>query len=332
MRRCLLPSLAALLILSTVSAPGRAAELVAPPLIYPADTWQGRSIATVRVLDGLDSHVQSLTIPVGQDVTYKALTIHVGACRDRPATLVPDAAGWLAVRDTRQDGPGFSGWMLAGEPFLGVFQDPVYTVQLVGCSGDMTAPIPAPLTAVADTGAQAGTPVPADQAASGTTSQGGASQGAIQTTVPQPSSSSAQPSGAPGSAATPPATLPSATPVATAPSATPAPPAAGAGAPLSLSPDAPAPGSGSPPAVSGTATSTPVVAPSGIAGQHRPLPPPVPYGAAGDGGAAPLSLLPPPAPPMAPPMASSVAPATVSPGGSPGNPLQPGQPQSLLPP
>ncbi|MFT8422100.1 MAG: DUF2155 domain-containing protein, partial [Gluconacetobacter sp.] len=80
----------------------------------------------------------------------------------RPATLTPDAAGWLAVRDTRQDGPGFNGWMLAGEPFLGVFRDPIYAVRLVGCAGDMVAPVPPPLAALAAAAAQ-----PGDQAASG---------------------------------------------------------------------------------------------------------------------------------------------------------------------
>ncbi|CAP54857.1 DUF2155 domain-containing protein [Gluconacetobacter diazotrophicus] len=167
-----------------VGIAARAAEMVPPPLVYPADTWQGRSVATVRVLDGLDSHVQSLTIPVGQDVTYRALTIHVGACRDRPATLVPDSAGWLTIRDTRQDGRGFDGWMLAGEPFLGVFQDPVYTVQIVSCTGDIVAPIPPPLTVAATAAGQGA------QAAPGVQVQGAQTQGVqIQSTqvqVPRP--------------------------------------------------------------------------------------------------------------------------------------------------
>ncbi|MCI2007677.1 MAG: DUF2155 domain-containing protein, partial [Acetobacter peroxydans] len=29
---------------------------LAPPAVYPADTWQGRTVAVVRVLDKLDAH------------------------------------------------------------------------------------------------------------------------------------------------------------------------------------------------------------------------------------------------------------------------------------
>ncbi|ACI50891.1 conserved hypothetical protein [Gluconacetobacter diazotrophicus PA1 5] len=293
-----------------VGIAARAAEMVPPPLVYPADTWQGRSVATVRVLDGLDSHVQSLTIPVGQDVTYRALTIHVGACRDRPATLVPDSAGWLTIRDTRQDGRGFDGWMLAGEPFLGVFQDPVYTVQIVSCTGDIVAPIPPPLTVAATAAGQGA------QAAPGVQVQGAQTQGVqIQSTQVQ-GAQAGNPPGAPtpqGPGA--------------APAPAPASPPQMSGAPLSLSPppDEQAPASGAPPVVAGTGLPVPTVAPSAIAGQHGALPPPVPYGAAGGGGG-PLPLGPPALPPPVPP--TSAAP----PPGASSATSQPGQPQSLLPP
>ncbi|MFT8645606.1 MAG: DUF2155 domain-containing protein [Gluconacetobacter sp.] len=233
----------------------RAQQIVAPPAIYPADTWQGRSVATVRVLDTLDSSVQVLTIPVGQDATFRALTIHVGACRDRPATLTPDAAGWLAVRDTRQDGPGFNGWMLAGEPFLGVFQDPIYAVRLVGCAGDMVAPVPPPLAALAAAAAQ-----PGDQAASGSPVPG-TPVSAPADPGPPAGRGAAGPPGRPVPAA-PPAGQPGA-------ASAPAVPAARfGGAPLSLSPpDEEAP-------VSGAAPSGAAMQP---AGRPMPLPPPTPF-------------------------------------------------------
>lgn len=225
----------------------RAQQIVAPPAIYPADTWQGRSVATVRVLDTLDSSVQVLTIPVGQDATFRALTIHVGACRDRPATLTPDAAGWLAVRDTRLDGPGFNGWMLAGEPFLGVFQDPIYAVRLVGCAGDMVAPVPPPLAGLAAAETQ-----PGDQPVPGTPVPGTSDQGT-------PS--------VPGPAGPQVLTVPAAPP-AGQPAAQPA--ARFGGAPLSLSPpDEDAPVSGAAPRPAGAAMQP--------AGSPMPLPPPTPF-------------------------------------------------------
>ncbi|WP_343065452.1 DUF2155 domain-containing protein [Gluconacetobacter sacchari] len=224
--------LAAMLVLAAWAGGARAQQIVVPPPIYPADTWQGRSIATVRVLDTLDSSVQVLTIPVGQDAAFRALTIHVGACRDRPPTLAPDAAGWLTVRDTRQDGPGFDGWMLAGEPFLGVFQDPVYAVRLIGCAGDPVAPVPPPLAVLA-----AATAVPGDQAAG---AQGGGAPVSGPSPLAAPGSSSPAAPGSSSPAASGPAlpAAPAASP-AGQPVIVPAAPVrapALRGAPLSLSP------------------------------------------------------------------------------------------------
>nr|WP_246376790.1 DUF2155 domain-containing protein [Gluconacetobacter aggeris] len=286
-------TLAAVLALGWGGIPAGAQEIVPPPAIYPADTWQGRTVATVRVLDTLDSSVQVLTIPVGQDATFKALTIHVGACRDRPATLAPDAAGWLAVRDTRQDGPGFRGWMLAGEPFLGVFQDPVYAVRLIGCAGDAVAPVPPPLAALA-----AATVPSADQPVPGT-------QGAD---TPAPGAPAAD-APVPGTRIVTVPAAPSAGQPAVTPAPAPAAPVAhlgGAhlgGAPLALLPpdeSAPVP----------AAVPRPAGAAAPPAGRPLPLPPPVPF----ETGAA---------------AAARPAPASSAP---PASQAQPGQPQSLLPP
>nr|WP_275943913.1 DUF2155 domain-containing protein [Gluconacetobacter takamatsuzukensis] len=288
---------AAVLALAAWGGPARAQQIVAPPAIYPTDTWQGRSVATVRVLDTLDSSVQVLTIPVGQDATFRALTIHVGACRDRPATLTPDAAGWLAVRDTRQEGPGFNGWMLAGEPFLGVFQDPVYAVRLIGCAGDMVAPVPPPLAALA-----AGAAGPGDRAAG------------VQVPVPQgvgPQGAGSQGVGAPAATPSGPQPLPLIVPPGGQPAAMPPAPAAArpvpppGGAPLSLSP----PDESGPVAVPPPPPAAP--APPVATGRPMPLPPPVPFGADGTAG------------PSRSPPASVAVPASQA---------QPGQPQSLLPP
>lgn len=149
-------------LLAGLPACAHAAEWLAPPAMYPPDTWQGRSIATVRVLDKLDAHIQMLDIPTGQDVTYKSLTLHATSCLQRPPTLPADSAAWLEVHDAHEGMIPFQGWMAIAEPATGVFQNPLYDVQLAGCGGDAVAPVPPPLAvaAVPQPGVD-GSPVPA---------------------------------------------------------------------------------------------------------------------------------------------------------------------------
>ena len=147
------------LLLACLPVSARAVEWLPAPAIYPADTWQGQSVAVVRVLDKLDAHTQTLTVPVGQDATYKSLTVHVTSCLQRPPTLPADSAAWLEVRDAHEGMTPFQGWMAVAEPATGVFQNPLYDVQLVACSGDVVAPIPPPLAVAA---AQSAVPPAAD--------------------------------------------------------------------------------------------------------------------------------------------------------------------------
>lgn len=146
------------LVLATLPGAAHAAEWLAPPAMYPPDTWQGRTVAVVRVLDKLDAHVQQVEIPVGQDVPYKSLTLHATSCLQRPATLAADSAAWLEVHDAHEGMAAFQGWMAIAEPSTGVFQNPLYDVQLASCGGDAVAPVPPPLSVAA---AQAPAPAPA---------------------------------------------------------------------------------------------------------------------------------------------------------------------------
>lgn len=151
------------LLLACLPVSARAVEWLPAPAIYPADTWQGQSVAVVRVLDKLDAHTQTLTVPVGQDATYKSLTVHVTSCLQRPPTLPADSAAWLEVRDAHEGMTPFQGWMAVAEPATGVFQNPLYDVQLVACSGDVVAPIPPPLAvAAAQSAAHPAVPPAAD--------------------------------------------------------------------------------------------------------------------------------------------------------------------------
>ncbi len=117
-----------------------AADPVAPPAMYPPATWEGRSDAVLRVLDRLDSNVETLTITAGQSATFKSVTIAVQSCLQHPPGLPPDAAASLRITDAHSAASDFSGWMFAAEPFVAVFQSPVYGVQLVSCGGTAVAP------------------------------------------------------------------------------------------------------------------------------------------------------------------------------------------------
>ncbi|NHO20220.1 DUF2155 domain-containing protein [Acetobacter oeni] len=124
----------------------RGAEPLAPPAIYPADTWQGKSEVVLRVLNRLDAHVETIHVPAGGSVHYQNLNIGVARCLENAPTLRTDAAAWVDVQDTRTQGPGFRGWMLAAEPSLGIFENPLYDIRVTGCAGNDVPPaLPEPV-------------------------------------------------------------------------------------------------------------------------------------------------------------------------------------------
>lgn len=258
----------AVLSLASLPTSALATAGVAPPAVYPADTWQGRGVAVVRVLNRIDSHTVLLTIPVGETGHYRTLSLNVSACLERPQTLQPDTAVHLRLEETApaaeskgvigQTGarlvgpealetastvPPFDGWLLTGEPDVSVYASPLYAVQPVRCEGPKTAPDPGPL------------PTPESPKLSGqaTSSASGASADSSSSSAPSSASSSERPSDESTRAYSPPS----------APSGSGKVPG-GHGGPLSLLPST------------------------------GPLPPPVPQaGAPSSGTQAPLRLAPP---------------------------------------
>jgi hypothetical protein len=109
------------------------AEVVTPPTISPPDTWVQRAAGTLRVLNKLDSTVQTLTVHVGDTTHLASLTITLEACAVRPGDLPADATAHLKVVDSRSDQPGFEGWILQKEPGINIYEHPVYDIQLAGC-------------------------------------------------------------------------------------------------------------------------------------------------------------------------------------------------------
>jgi hypothetical protein len=105
-----------------------------PPDLSPPDSWQPRTKATLRVMNKIDSTVQTLSVPVGGSVDFESLTIRLSGCYVRPPDLPADAAAHLKITDSRPEQPGFDAWMLQNEPALNMLEHPVYDVQLAGCS------------------------------------------------------------------------------------------------------------------------------------------------------------------------------------------------------
>jgi hypothetical protein len=123
------------LLIAALLSPGLAgAEVVTPPTISPPDTWVPRTAGTLRVLNKLDSTVQTLTVHVGDTAHLASLAITLEACAVRPDDLPADATAHLKVVDSRPDQPGFDGWILQQEPAINIFEDPVYDIQLASCN------------------------------------------------------------------------------------------------------------------------------------------------------------------------------------------------------
>ena len=113
---------------STNPPPGAAG----PPGLLSPD-WQPRQAAELQALDKVDARVERLVVPVGQSARFGALEITVRACLVRPSDQASDAASLLQISDPHPGAPGFSGWMLAAEPALGLLEHPIYDIRVLGC-------------------------------------------------------------------------------------------------------------------------------------------------------------------------------------------------------
>jgi hypothetical protein len=110
------------------------ADPVPAPVISPPDTWVPKQSGTLRVLNKLESTVQTVTLRVGQSQTLQSLSITLQACEVRPPDLPQDSTAHLAVTNSQNDDAGFNGWILQNEPAANMLQDPVYDIQLAGCT------------------------------------------------------------------------------------------------------------------------------------------------------------------------------------------------------
>ncbi len=115
------------------AAPLPAAELVAPPNLPSPDSWQPRETGVLHLLDKVSAQSTTLTLHVGDTVSFQTLSITLSSCQARPPELPADSAARIVVVDSTTGAPGFSGWLLADEPGASMFENPVYDIQLAGC-------------------------------------------------------------------------------------------------------------------------------------------------------------------------------------------------------
>jgi hypothetical protein len=129
-----------LLPLAPVMALAQQAPPAEPPAaapeqeVPPPPGWLPRAAANLVLLDKISAQPHSVTVPVGQSVTFGSLTIAVRACEVRPPDVPTDATAYLDITDAHPGMPGFHGWMFAAEPAVSMLEHPVYDVRLSGCT------------------------------------------------------------------------------------------------------------------------------------------------------------------------------------------------------
>ena len=126
--------LAAAIVLAIGMAMPAAAQLSPGPPGGAAVVWLPRRSADLQVLDKVNARHSVLAVAVGKEARYGTLTIGVASCVVRPANQPADAAAFLTVTDSNNEGVAFKGWMVAGQPALSMLQHPVFDVRVVGCT------------------------------------------------------------------------------------------------------------------------------------------------------------------------------------------------------
>ena len=125
----------ALVVLGVLLAGSAAAQEIPAPTLSPPDAWVPKGAAVLRVMNKIDSTVQSVTIKSGAQLKYQTLTLKVASCYVRPDDLPSDATAKVTVVEDSAATAAFDGWILQKEPALKMLEHPVYDIQLAGCAG-----------------------------------------------------------------------------------------------------------------------------------------------------------------------------------------------------
>jgi len=115
---------------------GAEADKNPPPTPAPAlpNIWLPAGVAKLQALDKVNAQASTLSVKVGQSVTFGSLTITVKSCVVRPPDQPADAAAFVDVTDSHPDSTGFSGWLLENEPAVSIMQHPIYDLRVAGCA------------------------------------------------------------------------------------------------------------------------------------------------------------------------------------------------------
>jgi hypothetical protein len=103
-------------------------------------------IAALQGLDKITARISRFDAPVGQPVSFGALSIVVRDCEKSVPEDRPENAAFVEITETR---PGdeklrrFSGWMFSSSPALSALEHPVYDVNLLECKAASGSPPPA---------------------------------------------------------------------------------------------------------------------------------------------------------------------------------------------
>lgn len=110
------------------AASAQPAQPAAPP---PA--WLPRQTAELQIVEKVNATYRTLDVAVGKTAKVDRLAIAVKACVVRPPDQQRDAAAYLDITGKGAQAPSFRGWMLAAEPAVSLFKDPLYDVRVIGC-------------------------------------------------------------------------------------------------------------------------------------------------------------------------------------------------------
>ena len=100
-------------------------------LIGDANAFVNRQNAVVTLLDKASGKTHSLTLPVGQNVSYEKLTFVARSCKQNDPFQAENA--FIFVEISQNNNLIFSGWMNRNEPGENPLQNADYDVWLVRC-------------------------------------------------------------------------------------------------------------------------------------------------------------------------------------------------------
>ena len=87
----------------------------------------------LRILDKLTGQVTDLSLAQGETGVLGFLSVTLNECRYPIENPAGDAFTQIAVVDTKENAPLFSGWMIASAPALNAMDHPRYDVWALRC-------------------------------------------------------------------------------------------------------------------------------------------------------------------------------------------------------